>query len=49
MYPEVGGTSTLNAMTDRPDLVVSCKKLFKKMNVRGVVGVDIMIDSRKRN
>ena len=46
MYPEVGGTSTLNAMIDRPDLVVSCKKLLKKMNVRGVVGVDIMIDSR---
>lgn len=46
MYPEVGGTSTLNAMIDRPDLVVTCKKLLKKMNVRGVVGVDIMIDSR---
>lgn len=46
MYPEVGGTSTLNAMIDRPDLVVTCKKLLKKMNVRGVVGIDIMIDSR---
>lgn len=46
MYPEVGGTSTLNALIDRPDLVVTCKKLLKKMNVRGVVGVDIMIDSR---
>ena len=46
MYPEVGGTSTLNALIDRPDLAVTCKKLLKKMNVRGVVGVDIMIDSR---
>ena len=46
MYPEVGGTSTLNAMIDRPDLVVTCKKLLKIMKVRGVVGIDIMIDSR---
>lgn len=46
MYPEVGGTSTLNALIDRPDVKETCAKLLKKMNVRGVVGVDIMVDSR---
>lgn len=46
MYPEVGGTSTLNALIDRPDVKETCAKLLKKMNVRGVIGVDIMIDSR---
>ena len=46
MFPEVGGTSTLNALIDRPDVKETCAKLLKKMNVRGVVGVDIMVDSR---
>lgn len=46
MYPEVGGTSTLNALIDRPDVKETCAKLLKLMNVRGIVGVDIMIDSR---
>lgn len=46
MFPEVGGTSTLNALIDRPDVKETCTKLLKKMNIRGIVGVDIMIDSR---
>lgn len=46
MFPEVGGTSTLNALIDRPDVKETCAKLLKLMNVRGIVGVDIMIDSR---
>ena len=46
MYPEVGGTSTLNALLDRPDVVETCSALLKKMKVHGIVGVDIMIDSR---
>lgn len=46
IYPEVGGTSTLNALIDRPDVKDVCVKLLKKMNVRGVAGVDIMVDSR---
>lgn len=46
MYPEIGGTSTLNAMIDRPELKETCEKLVKIMNLRGIVGIDIMIDSR---
>ena len=46
MYPEVGGTSTLNALIDRPDVAETCTTLVKKMNLRGIVGVDVMIDSR---
>lgn len=46
LYPENGGTSTLNAILDRPDIMETCEKLCKKMNLRGIVGVDLMIDSR---
>lgn len=46
MYPEVGGTSTLNALVDRPDVTESCTRLVKLMGVRGIVGVDVMIDPR---
>ena len=46
MYPEIGGTSTLNALIDRPDLKDTCEKLVRIMNLRGIVGIDIMIDSR---
>ena len=46
MYPEVGGTSTLNAILDRPDVAETCARLVKEMNVRGIVGIDVMIDSR---
>ena len=46
MYPDIGGTSTLNAMIDRPDLKKTCERLVKIMNLRGTIGVDIMIDSR---
>lgn len=46
LYPENGGTSTLNAILDRPDIMETCEKLCTKMNLRGIVGVDLMIDSR---
>lgn len=46
LYPENGGTSTLNSIVDRPDIVESCRKLVRKMDLRGIVGVDIMIDKR---
>lgn len=49
MYPDIGGTSTLNALIDRPDLKETCERLVKIMNLRGTVGVDIMIDSRDNN
>ncbi|MBD5420933.1 MAG: ATP-grasp domain-containing protein [Bacteroides sp.] len=46
MFPEVGGTSTMNVLIDRPDVAASCKQLVKLMNLRGLVGIDVMVDSR---
>lgn len=46
LYPEDGGTSTLNAILLRPDIKETCEQLCRKMNLRGIVGVDLMIDHR---
>ncbi len=46
LYPEDGGSSTLNAILIRPDIKESCEKLVKKMKLKGLVGVDLMLDSR---
>lgn len=46
VYPESGGTSTLNAIIKRNDITDYCNKLVKMMNLRGEVGVDLMIDKR---
>lgn len=46
MYPEGGGTSTLNVLIDRKDIHETCAKLVKIMRLRGVIGIDLMIDSR---
>ena len=46
IYPEVGGTSTLNAILVRDDIKEYCNKLVKLMNLRGEIGVDLMLDSR---
>ena len=46
IYPEVGGTSTLNAILIREDIKEYCDKLVRLMNLRGEVGVDLMLDSR---
>ena len=46
IYPEDGGTSTLNAVLIREDIREYCDKLVKLMNLRGEVGVDLMIDNR---
>lgn len=46
IYPEVGGTSTLNAILIRDDIRDYCNKLVSLMNLRGEVGVDLMLDSR---
>ena len=46
MYPEVGGTSTMNALVDAPEVIESCAKLTKLMKLQGIVAVDIMVDSR---
>lgn len=46
MYPEVGGTSTLNALVDAPEVAESCARLTKLMKLQGIVAVDIMVDPR---
>lgn len=46
LYPEDGGTSTMNVIIDRKDIHETCAVLVKKMNLRGVIGIDLMIDKR---
>lgn len=46
VYPEIGGTSTLNAIIIRNEIREYCDRLVRLMNLRGVVGVDLMIDKR---
>lgn len=46
LYPESGGTSTLNVLIDSKEIHDTCSTLVKKMRLRGVVGIDLMIDSR---
>ena len=46
LYPETGGTSTLNGIVDRSDIQANCEKLVKLMNLQGEVGVDIILDVR---
>lgn len=46
LYPEEGGTSTLNCILNRPDIRANCELLVKSMGLRGEIGVDLMLDSR---
>ena len=46
LYPEDGGTSTLNVLIDRKDIHETCSTLVKKMGLWGVIGIDLMIDKR---
>lgn len=46
IYPEDGGTSTLNGFLVRDDIREYCEKLVLLMDLRGQVGVDLMIDTR---
>ena len=46
LYPEDGGTSTMNVLIDRKDIHETCAALVKKMNLRGIIGIDLMIDKR---
>lgn len=46
LYPEDGGSSTLNAIYVNPEIQRSCETLVKKMKLRGLVGVDFMLDVR---
>lgn len=46
LYPEDGGTSTMNVLLDRPDIEETCKRLIKQLGLKGVIGIDLMIDRR---
>ena len=46
IYPEEGGTSTLNGIITRPDITDNCNKLVKLLNLQGEIGVDLMLDVR---
>lgn len=46
IYPEEGGTSTLNGILERPDISYNCERLVKLMNLQGEMGVDLMLDVR---
>lgn len=46
LYPEDGGTSTINSLLERPDIEETCERLIKKMNLKGIIGIDLMIDKR---
>ena len=46
LYPEDGGSSTLNAILVRPEIQKACEDLVLKMNLKGLVGVDLMLDAR---
>jgi len=46
-YPIKGGTGTFNiTFNHRPEIHEDCAKLVKLMNLRGCIGVDLMIDTR---
>jgi len=46
LYPETGGTSTLNGIVDRPDIQENSEKLVKLLKLRGEIGVDFILDKR---
>ena len=46
LYPEEGGTSTLNGIYVRPEVNDYCEKLVKLMGLHGEIGVDLMLDCR---
>ena len=46
LFPEDGGTSTLNGILERPDINAECERLVKLMGLHGEIGVDLMLDCR---
>lgn len=46
LYPEDGGSSTLNGILVNQKIKEDCERLVKTMNLRGLVGVDLMLDTR---
>ena len=45
-FPLTGGTGTLNELIDKPSAVDICSKLAKLLNLRGLVGFDLIEDKR---
>lgn len=46
LYPEEGGTSTLNGIYVQPEVNAYCDKLVTLMGLHGEIGVDLMLDCR---
>lgn len=46
LFPETGGTSTMNGIVDRSDIQDNSEKLVKLMKLRGEIGVDFILDMR---
>lgn len=46
IFPENGGTSTLNGIFEDEGVKENCNKLVKLMGLRGEIGVDLMLDQR---
>lgn len=46
VFPVDGGSGVLNVTFDRPEIHKACEKIVTLMNLRGPVGVDLMIDAR---
>lgn len=46
VYPVDGGSGVLNISFNRPEIHAACSNLVQFMNLRGPIGVDLMIDAR---
>ncbi len=46
VYPIKGGTGTFNITIENNKILKECENLVEDMNLRGCIGVDIMIDPR---
>ena len=45
-YPIDGGSSTLNEVVDRPDIIADCKRLLEVIGWRGYADIDLIEDTR---
>lgn len=44
-YPIDGGSSTLNEIVERPDIIADCQKLLSKIGWRGYADIDLIEDT----
>lgn len=47
-YPLKGGTGTLNQLVDEPEVVNTCAKLAKLLQLEGICGFDLIFDHRDK-